>query len=177
MPIAYDDDDAGMDTGYSEEEERALLGEDAGVKPGSLLASVARKASEFSAKPTRIEVPAVAGLFAEYSTTLESRQLNRLQITANKYPDRSVRQFRFNLLLLAHYNIGLYINGEQVEDGNGHPATFRSRELWEQFEDVNDSASAVYAMFGHNDFAVVQAANALMTDAGLDNELTRQDPS
>jgi len=179
MPVAYDDDDAG-DTGYADESdlESVLLGDDNNVKPGSLLASVARKAATYVAKPTRIEVPAVAGLFAEYATTLETRQIARLRAAADRHPDKNARAFRFNLLLLAHYNTGLYLNGEPITDGDGSLSTFRSRELWEQFGDtVQDSAAAVYEMFGKNDFAVIQAASALMTDAGIDTELSRQDPS
>lgn len=182
MPISYDDEDAGadhIDTGYNDDDEQAaLLGKDSGVKPGSLLATVAKRAAEFTAKPTRIEIPAVPGLFAEYATTLETRQLNRLQQSAQRYPDRSLRAFRFNLLMLAHYNTGLYLNGEQLLDGTGAPVTFRSKELWEQWGGaVGSAADAVHQMFGHNDFAVTQACNALMTDAGIDAELTRQDPS
>jgi hypothetical protein len=177
MTIAYDDDDA--DTGYADEAdvEQTLLGEDNGVKPGSLLAVVARKAANYVAKPTRIEIPAVPGLFAEYATTLETRQIARLRVAADRHPDKNARQFRFNLLLLAQYNTGFYLNGEQLTDGDGQVTTFRSRELWEQFGDVADSAAAVYEMFGRNDFAVIQAAGALMTDAGIDTELSRQDPS
>jgi hypothetical protein len=183
MPVAYDDDDAGggpvLDTGYDSDAdiEAVLLGDDNQVKPGSLLASVARKAATFVAKPTRIEIPAVPGLFAEYATTLETRQLARLRAAADRHPDKNARQFRFNLLLLAHYNTGLYLNGEPLTDGDGALSTFRSRELWEQFDNVKDSAAAVYEMFGKSDFAVIQAASGLMTDAGIDTELTRQDPS
>jgi len=174
--IKYDDDDAG-DTGYSDSAEEALLGTDNGIKPGSLLASVARKAAEFVAKPTRIEIPSVPGLFAEYATSLETRQLARLRAAADRHPDKNARTFRWNLLMLAHYNTGLYLHGERLEDTDGEPSTFRSRELWEQFGDVNDSAACVYEMFGRQDFAVAAATNMLLTDAGLETELVRQDPS
>lgn len=182
MPARYDDDDTGADiipedTGFAEEEAAALLGEDNGIKPGSLLASVAKRAASYVAKPTRIEVPAVPGLFAEFSTALETRQLNRIRAASERYPEKPLRLFRFNLLLLGHYNVGLYLNNERLLDGNGQPVTFRSRELWEQFDNVTDMAGAVHAMYGFNDFAVTQAANALMSDAGLDEDLARQDPS
>jgi len=174
--IEYDDDDTGADiVGYSDPDEDALLRDEPSVKPGSLLAQIAKAASAYVAKPTRLEVPTVPGLFAEYSTALETRQLDRLRRAAERYPEKPLRTFRFNLLLLAHYNTGFWVNGEQMLDGSGDPATFRSRELWEQFGGaVGDAASAVYEMYGKSDFAVVQAANALMSDAGIDADPARE---
>lgn len=182
MPIVYNDDDAGGSDTYTDPDElfEAPAGE---AKPGSLLAKITRSAQEFVSKPTRLSVPSVAGLFVEYSTALDTRTMNRLRVAADKHPDKPLRPFRFNLLLLAQFCTGMYADGEAVLDSTGEPVTFRTREFWEQFgtgDDgepvVRDAAGAVSALY-RRDFDVVATVNALMADAGMDEEPGRADPT
>src|SRR5687767_6451145 len=79
-----------------------------------------------------LKVTARPNISVKYKTDVALEQLDRWRITARKNKKRDTLDVReFNSLIIISQCVGILFDGEEVEDENGDPITFRSKEFIE----------------------------------------------
>lgn len=143
----------------------------------SLLDELAAEAKKEIGRKVRYDISNRPGWSAEFETNIESDDFNRFRKAAQgkkKRPEDADPSI-FSGMPLVEYNTGIYKHGELVEQENGEPLLFRSKEFVELFDGAYTQVDAVVKFVGSGH--VIAMGNALYAEAGYGDEVVPVDPT
>lgn len=127
-------------------------------------------------RPDRlIEIPERPGVGILVSPNITQEQLRTWRKQAGEGTKQDFNITKFSCYVLAHTNVGFFLEGEEIFDDDGNPMTFASPFIQEFLEVTRPVPEGVRALFGI-DPHLEAAAVAVLEAAGYGEEVESTDP-
>lgn len=123
-----------------------------------------------------IEVPERPGVTVRVSPNISQNQMRSWRRNSGEDTKAGFDPTKFACAVIGHTCTGIFVDGKEVTNDQGHPLTFASQEILDMTDTFRPIPDCVQAFFGI-DPHVEAAALAVMEAAGYSDTVETVDPT